>query len=406
MTRSAPATALVWALFAVAHLLVAVLGWVLPSQPMGDVVLVYLPWSSAALDGSAIVGITEPWVYPQLALVPMMLAHLPATVLEAAVGVHGAYLIGWAVLVTICDLLAFAVLVGRGRSHARVMAGGFWAAAIVLLGPVGLYRIDAVVVPLAVMGGLWLARRPVVGTVLLTVGAWIKVWPGALALAAVVALRARRRVALAAAVTTVLLVLALLLAGAGGYIFGFLGEQTGRGLQIEAVAATPFLWMAATGAASISYSYDILTFQVAAPGVEVTAALLTPLMVLVVAAVVGVGVWSIRAGATWQRLLPPLSLALVTALIVTNKVGSPQFQTWLLAPVVLWIVYDRARALTPMLLALVLCALTFAIYPVLYDALLHAQPLPILVLTVRNVLLLILFVYSIRAVLRAALDHR
>ena len=406
MTRSAPATALVWALFAVAHLLVAVLGWVLPSQPMGDVVLVYLPWSSAALDGSAIVGITEPWVYPQLALVPMMLAHLPATVLEAAVGVHGAYLIGWAVLVTICDLLAFAVLVGRGRSHARVMAGGFWAATIVLLGPVGLYRIDAVVVPLAVMGGLWLARRPVVGTVLLTVGAWIKVWPGALALAAVVALRARRRVALAAAVTTVLLVLALLLAGAGGYIFGFLGEQTGRGLQIEAVAATPFLWMAATGAASISYSYDILTFQVAAPGVEVTAALLTPLMVLVVAAVVGVGVWSIRAGATWQRLLPPLSLALVTALIVTNKVGSPQFQTWLLAPVVLWIVYDRARALTPMLLALVLCALTFAIYPVLYDALLHAQPLPILVLTVRNVLLLILFVYSIRAVLHAALDHR
>ena len=211
---------------------------------------------------------------------------------------------------------------------------------------------------------------------------------------------------MAAAVTTVLLVLALLLAGAGGYIFGFLGEQTGRGLQIEAVAATPFLWMAATGAASISYSYDILTFQVAAPGVEVTAALLTPLMVLVVAAVVGVGVWSIRAGATWQRLLPPLSLALVTALIVTNKVGSPQFQTWLLAPVVLWIVYDRARALTPMLLALVLCALTFAIYPVLYDALLHAQPLPILVLTVRNVLLLILFVYSIRAVLHAALDHR
>ncbi len=406
MTRSAPATALVWALFAVVHLLVAVLGWVLPSQPMGDVVLVYLPWSSAALDGSAIVGITEPWVYPQLALVPMMLAHLPATVLEAAVGVHGAYLIGWAVLVTICDLLAFAVLVGRGRSHARVMAGGFWAAAIVLLGPVGMYRIDAVVVPLAVVGGLWLARRPVIGAVLLTAGAWIKIWPGALVLAAVVALGTRMRVALAAVATTVLLLLALLLAGAGGYAFGFLGEQTGRGLQIEAVAATPFLWMAATGTASISYSYDILTFQVAAPGVELTAALLTPLMVLMVAAVSSVGVWSIRAGAAGQRLLPPLALALVTALIVTNKVGSPQFQTWLIAPIVLWIVCDRARALTPALLALVLCALTFAIYPVLYDALLHAQPLPILVLTVRNVVLLILFIHSIRAIVHAAAHRR
>ena len=98
MTRAASAAPIVWAAFVVAHLLVAVSGWLLPSQPMGDVVLVYLPWSASALGGGAIVGITEPWVYPQLALLPMLLAQLPAAALEALVGAEGAYLIGWRVI--------------------------------------------------------------------------------------------------------------------------------------------------------------------------------------------------------------------------------------------------------------------------------------------------------------------
>lgn len=407
MTRAASAAPIVWAAFVVAHLLVAVSGWLLPSQPMGDVVLVYLPWSASALGGGAIVGITEPWVYPQLALLPMLLAQLPAAALEALVGAEGAYLMGWAVLVTLCDLVAFGMLVGRGRSRARTAAGAFWTAAIVLLGPVGMYRIDAVVVPLAIVGGLWLARRPAVGAVLLTIGAWIKIWPGALVLAAVVTLRARVRVLVAAVATVAGVVVTLLLLGAGAHVFGFLGQQTARGLQIEAVAATPFLWLAAAGTASIEYSFEILTFQVSAPGADLVAELLTPIMMLAVAGIVGLGIWRARSGATWQRLLPPLALALVVALIVTNKVGSPQFQTWLFAPVVLWLVLDWPRAGIPAALTLTLSALTFAVYPLLYDALLRAELAPILVLTARNVLLVVLFAHSIRAIIRTpAADRR
>jgi hypothetical protein len=201
------------------------------------------------------------------------------------------------------------------------------------------------------------------------------------------------------------IVLTLLLLGAGGYLFGFLGEQTGRGLQIEAVAATPFLWMVPAGTAVIEYSFDILTFQIAAPGVDVVAALLTPVMVIVVAAVVVLGAWRMRAGAGWQRVLPPLALSLVVALIVTNKVGSPQFQTWLFAPAVLWIVLDRARAAVPASIVLALSALTFVVYPVLYDALLLAQWWPILMLTARNALLLVLFAVGIRAIARVPAIH-
>ncbi|NIG64755.1 hypothetical protein GLO27_08735 [Microbacterium sp. Be9] len=394
-----------WSVFLVVHALTAWAGWVYPSQPMGDVVLVYEPWASSALGGGPIVGVTETWVYPQLALVPMLVAAVLSAPLVPLLGVSSAYLVGWAVLVVILDAVAFAVLVGRAPSHARRVAAWFWCGALVLLGPIALYRIDAITVPIAVIGGLWLVSRPAVGAALLTIGAWIKIWPGALVLAAVVALRARVRVLVAAAVVSVGVVATLLLLGADTEVLGFLTEQTGRGLQIEAVAATPFLWLAVAGAARIEYSFEILTFQITAPGVDVVAAALTPLMAIAVLAVTAVGALKAVRGASFPRLFPPLALTLVTLLIVTNKVGSPQFQTWLIAPVILWLVLDRARARVPAVLVLALCLLTCLVYPIGYDGLLRADALSVAVLTVRNILLVVLLVLAARALVRVPVRH-
>lgn len=389
-----------WSMFLLAHLVTAVVGWVYPSQPMGDVVLVYEPWASSALGGGPIVGVTESWVYPQLALVPMLLVKAMSVPLVPLMGVSGAYLVAWAVLVTVMDALAFAVLLGRAPSRPRRIAAWFWCAALVLLGPIAIYRIDAVTVPLAVIGGLWLATRPVVAAALLTIGAWIKIWPGALVLAAVMAGKARIRMLLAAAAVTAGVIVVLLLLGADTEIFGFLTEQTGRGLQIEAVAATPFLWLAVAGAARIEYSFEILTFQITGVGTDAVTAVLTPLMVLAAAAITAIGAVKAVRGASFPRLFPPLALSLVVVLIVTNKVGSPQFQTWLIAPVILWIAIDGLRARVPAVLVLILCALTCLVYPLSYDALLRAELLPVLVLTLRNVLLLVLLAVGIRALVR------
>lgn len=395
-----------WIAFLLVHLVIAWLGWVYPSQPMGDVVLVYEPWATAAWSGGEIVGVTESWVYPQLALLPMMLAAVLAAPFLPLLGVSGAYLIGWALLVTVLDAVAFAVLVGRGHVQARRTAAWFWCAALLLLGPIALYRIDAVTVPIAVVAGLWLVTRPTIAAALLTIGAWIKIWPGALLLAAVVAGRARLRMLLAAAVVTAGAVVVLLLLGADTEILGFLTAQTGRGLQIEAVAATPFLWMAVTGAARIEYSYDILTFQIVAPGAEALATILTPLLVLAAAVVTVVGGVKAARGASFARLLPPLALLLVTVLIALNKVGSPQFQTWLLAPVILWLVLDRRRARTAAALVLALCLLTCLVYPLSYDGLLRAEAAPVLLLTMRNVLLVVLAAVSAVALARVPAVRR
>ena len=392
--------AAVWAVFLAAHVLVAWLGWVLPTQPMGDVVLVYQPWSSAALSGGPIVGITESWVYPQPALLPMLLTQLIAWPLNGVVGTTGAYLIGWAVLVTAVDAVGFGVLVGRTGTAGRRSAGWFWTTVLVLLGPIAMYRIDAITVPLAVIGGCWLVKRPAVAAAILTFAAWIKIWPGALVVAAVVAAKARMRMLLAILTVIAGIIVVLFVLGADRHLFGFVFEQTGRGLQIEAVAATPFLWLATAGAASIDYSYEILTFQIGAPGVEIVAALLTPLMALAVAAVVSYGAVKAARGASFPRLFPPLALTIVTVLIVTNKVGSPQFQTWLIAPIILWILFDRTHSGLPAGLTLAISALTFLVYPLTYAGLLAAETVPILLLTLRNALVIVLLIVAVRALFR------
>lgn len=401
MTRTSTLrTTALWSAFAAVHVWIAVAGWMFPSQPMGDVVLVYEPWSSAALSGGPVVGITETWVYPQLALVPMLIAKMLSTPLIAVLDASQAYLVAWAVLVTVLDAIAFAVLLGRRPVPQRRLAGWFWTAALLMLGPIAMYRIDAITVPVAVLGGLWLVGRPALAAVLLTVGAWIKIWPGALLLAAVVAVRSRMRVLLTATAVTAGIILVLWALGADSEIFGFLTEQTGRGLQIEAVAATPFLWLAVSGAARIEYSFDILTFQISAPGADAVSAVLTPLMVVLVLIVAAIGGLKAMRGASFARLFPPLALTLVAALIVVNKVGSPQFQTWLIAPVILWFVWDRARANVPAVIVLALCALTCLVYPLNYDALLRAEVLPVVILTARNLLLIVALVVGLRAVVR------
>ena len=70
-------------------------------------------------------------------------------------------------------------------------------------------------------------------------------------------------------------------------------------------------------------------------------------MVVGVAVVVLFGVRAaVRRGA-FGDCSPPLSLAFVVVLMLANKVGSPQFATWLAAPIVLGLVYRPARFAVP-----------------------------------------------------------
>jgi hypothetical protein len=378
-----------WIAFAVVHIVVAVLGFVWPNQPMGDVTNVYDPWSTWAIEGRAIVGITESWVYPQLALVPLVLAQGLALI--------AGYEVAWAILATLGDALAFALLVGAGRSAGRRAAAWFWLAFIVLLGPVGMYRLDAITVPLALAGCLWLLGRPWLGSILLAVATWIKVWPAALLAAAVIALRRRLAVVGGAVVVSVLALVVVVAAGGGAHAFGFITDQTDRGLQLEAPVSAWYVWGAVLGVPGsfIYYDQDLLTYQVAGPGVDAVIAVMTPLLVVAVLAVAMLGVYRAWRGAGFAWLFPSLALALVLALILFNKVGSPQYMTWLIPPLAVGLVIDRRRWGGPAALGLVIALVTHAVYPLMYGELLGAQPFAAALLTARNALVAVLLVWAV-----------
>lgn len=385
-----------WAWFVGAHILVVALGWVLPSQPMGDVYNVYEPWSRQALSGGPIVGITEPWVYPQLALIPMVAAWAFAWV--------GNYTLGWAVLVCLCNAAAFAVLIGRKPTRARSRAALGWLVFLVALGPVGLYRIDAITVPLAICALLLVSRAPAVSGALLALGVWIKIWPAAAIGALVVAVRRGRWRIAAGAVTAAVAVMVVLVAiGGGPYLFGFVSAQVGRGLQMESTAATPFVWLATLGVPGyqVGFNPQIITFEVTGPGVDAVAAAMTPLMAIAAIGVYGIGAWQAWRGVSFARLAPPLLLSAVLVLIVFNKVGSPQFLSWLIAPLVLWIALDEARIRSGLRLAVITLALTQLVYPIAFDLVRIAYPIGTVILTARNVMLVVLLVWMLRRLITA-----
>jgi hypothetical protein len=388
-----------WAGFFVVHFVLSGLALWAPGYPLGDVTFVYLFWVQHGLDAGIWPGIDTAWVYPIVALVPMIAAYLFGP---------DFYVTTWLTFVVIVNAAAFAVITGFGRDPRLARVGWWWLAFLLLLGPVALGRIDSVMVPIAIVGMLALGTMPRIAAVLLTVATWIKVWPAALIAAIIVAVRERWTIALTALVTSAVIGIVALLLGAGANMFSFITEQAGRGLQVESPIGTFWMWDAFVSHSTRSivyYDQAILTYQVVGPGAVTAANLTTPLLAIVTAALLVLGVVAMRRGVDANRLLPPLALAITTALILFNKVGSPQFVTWLAVP----IVFGLTASLTgrgpsfrvPVVLGLVIAAATQALYPYLYGALLGLNFVMLLGLTGRNILYLVLLVWAVSAIVEA-----
>jgi hypothetical protein len=205
------------------------------------------------------------------------------------------------------------------------------------------------------------------------------------------------------AVTTSAVIAAVpLIFGAGWHILSFITMQTDRGLQIEAPVSTIWMWQAAlhVPGSAVYYDRQLLTFQVSGQGTEVAGALMNPLFALTAVVVTLIGVRALWRGTPYTRILPELSLALVTAFIAFNKVGSPQYVVWLAAPVVIGLAYQGRGFRTPALLVLVTAGLTQVFYPFLYDMLIVPQPGMVAVLTLRNLMYFVILGWTISALWR------
>lgn len=383
-----------WICFLVVHLLFFALlsPLIFTGEVLSDIQF-YRQWAFEGINNGNWQGISGSWVYPIGALAPMLLA--------AVLG-WGPYQLVWFLIFTALNAAAVAVI-SRPGTPARFTSAYWWLAVTALLGPVAVGRVDGLTAPLVIIGLLLLASRPVAASALLAVATWMKVWPAAVILAALAV--SRRRITLLATGAAVSVLMASVVAAGGGlrHLLSFIGAQGARGMQMEAPFTTPGLWQAILGS-SDAYIFEdkvINTREVRGALGEPVAALMSPLLALAAAAVVVLLIWALRRGADAGQLLVTGSLALVSAFIVFNKVGSPQFMLWLGAVVAVGVAWEGRSWRVPAVIMLAVAPLTTLVYPMFYAALYDDLNVAVaLLLTVRNILLLVLFCWSVARIVR------
>ncbi|MBC7442297.1 MAG: DUF2029 domain-containing protein [Ramlibacter sp.] len=361
---------------------------ILTGRVLGDLPL-YRIWAGLGLNHQVWQGISAEWVYPIGALLPITLAGLGGPLV---------YQLVWFLMTALLNGVAVAVLTGGGRRSSGYKAAWLWLLFSFLLSPVGLLRLEGLTAPLVIAGLVLLATRPALAGVLLSAATWIKVWPAAVLLAAVAVSRRRITVVLAGAAVTAAVTAFVWLMGGLKFLTGFVTMQSDRALQLEAPVTTPWVWLAAMGhhRTAIYENLAISTREVTGPGTAAVAALMTPVMF---AAVLGIFVLVVLARRRTQdapALLLIGALALVSAFVVFNKVGSPQYMLWIAPIVTVGVAQDWWRWRVPAYLTVLIALLTTLIFPIFYLPLIDGDPFAVLLLTGRNLLLLVLFGWSVR----------
>ncbi len=397
----------VWAAFAAVHLWIAWCGvFAMPGRVFWDLSL-YRYWVGEGLATGHWPVLDEAWVYPAGALVPLVAVGWLARALPTfGLTVDEAFATVWTVMVTVLNVVAVRHLLRRPAGRT---AAWWWIGFLALLGPVAVGRLDALVAPVAILALLVAASRPRVAAVLLTAGAWVKVAPGALLVPVVASLRRSWHVAVvpaAAVCVAVLGVVALL--GGGGHVWSFLSAQGGRGVQVESVGASPWLvWGLFSTSVERSFNDEILTYEVTGPGVETAGHVLDGVFYVAMLAAVALLAWR----AWGPRRLPAAellargSLLVLLTMIVTNKVLSPQYITWLAAPVAVALAWRLPRWRVTAWSLLGVAAATQFVFPWAYDAMLAAQPAATAVLVARNVVLVALWAVTTWAVVHPAVTE-
>ena len=368
-----------WTIWLVSRLvLVAIILGAIPWPEQVNDLTIYARWVQESLQHGRF-PTDDMWQYPPLA---------------GPVFVLGAWLpgerLGFVTLFLGFDAAIMAMLTHQARRSGLGGGTRLWALLPLIVGPLLLARFDVVPTAFAVAAVL-LAARPMASGALAATGAWLKVWP-VLVLAALRRRDLPRGVAGALAASAVI---AGVLVVATVDPLSFLTGQRDRGLQIESLAAWPFL-VARLAGAPVEVVYRYGAHEIDAAGVDAVArgvVVLTVILLGVVAVQRLRGVLDEVSGAD-------VALATVLFTVATSRVFSGQYFIWLLAlaAVTLGDPASRMRRTTALLIAA--GAATQVVYPWLYSALLDGNPVAVAVQTVRVGLTAAATVFALVVLLR------
>ena len=331
----------------------------------GDVDL-YNFWAKGLVKG--IFPINDPmWQYPPLAGVVFAIPQW----------VFGNALSGFIVFMIFIDLLILITLLLTGinrdilNSSSTSLHGlsgaWFWVLWPILMGPLALTRFDVVPTLFALLALIVLSNRtirPYLSGFLLGVGALVKLWP---MLLFIVYPKKVLKKSSTSFVSTLILMILFMSTWSVGFT-NFLNNQTSRGLQVESIAATPFV-LAKLFGANVEYPFRFGSVEVQALFAD-DIGLLLNLFTLIV--FIFLFIWNYQNKLNYLNLFDK-ALVIVMISIALSRVFSPQFWVWVGGLASLALINKETKLKKVIVLLSISAFLTQLLYPGQYVQLLTGE---------------------------------
>ncbi len=344
--------------------------YLLATAPGGDGdVGIYQRWYACCLSHGRFPLADPMWQYPPGA----------APVLWLPGRLPGGYMHDFVFLAIGCDLAITFILCRAARRGGSLAGAWYWVCGVPLLGVVAVIRFDIVPVALSV-AAVGVTGAGVVRGALAGAGAAVKVWPITL-LAGMAPGQGRRGLAAAAAVLAAACVLF------GSETASFLAHQNARGVEIESVAATPFMiWRQAGWHGTVVFRFG--AWQLSGAHVALAQDVSRLGLVLATAAVLGWQVLIASGRARWRpEFAADAPLAATLLFLVASPVLSPQYLLWVTGLAAACLATGRTTQRPVALAVLAAAGLTQLIFPIGWPSLLSGSDLVTGVLAARNLVL-------------------
>ena len=278
---------------------------------------VFHDWASRIMSTHSIPP--EPaWQYPPGAIIAFVLPRLFGD------GYRGAF-VG---MIIAADLITTIALIVLARRPGNRMDGvWFWLLGMTVMGSLPLLRFDVLPTCIAVVALVLATTSTRRFGLVVGLGVAVKAWPVLM----LVALLERRRAIVAttiAAATTLAFLLASWLTLDNS--FAFVSHQSARGVEIEAVAGTPwYLRQAITGRPPYIIGRDG-SLEILSPNADIVADILHVGLFVLAAAVLAWWIVWLRRGPTDVVLGRDAAFTAVLLFMVVSEVLSPQYIVWLI----------------------------------------------------------------------------
>ncbi|WP_316667616.1 glycosyltransferase 87 family protein [uncultured Propionibacterium sp.] len=357
-----------------ARLLIFCIWAFLTPSTQGDVVYYYEKIQVLFESGPASTLTEYPTPVIALLVVPFLLG----------LGTQHGYVVAFALMMLIIDA-AFTWSLWHTGGAMKGQAVVFWTLFLALVGPTAYLRFDLITCVAAGWSLIFLLRRHnATAGALTAAGSAVKLWPALLWPALLPgARRQKTTTTIGFALTGVALVAASIWFAGWDRLMSPLHWQSGRGLQIESIAATiPMLGRAfGTGDYVVTLS-RYQAYEIWGPGVNAIVGITdAAFYVGIIAALLAYLAWLWRGHG---RIIEAVALVqlVILIMIVTNKTFSPQYIMWIGGPqAAAYAVLgarsqhtdsfftDRSRMNAISMWMLMATAFTLLVYPLSYDRL-------------------------------------